>query len=310
MVGEGIISTDGDELGGGVTPDGKTLIFEKSAAPHYLYIMCESHLVNGKWSASGNSADLRRVSRYRSGACAGWRVDFVCVGSSGRRKRFASMVDLACAARCERMERTGACAGSGEQRRKPGICVDRGEWKYLFCEFAENGRLRCISREACEWRVRRGGGLGREFQWTGDRYVRGDDCAGRELFAVGEFWAAGRSGQLGPVGELPGRRNVDQTGQFRAENQWKSTGLQSRISGDGKWLYFTSEKGFLDERREQAYTYQLLTDEFEVCRERLGKPVSGATGAGFGGGAGEIGGNSDEVRRKPGETLVRSMSGA
>ncbi len=50
MVGEGIISTDDDELGGGVTPDGKTLIFEKSAAPHYLYIMCESHLVDGKWA--------------------------------------------------------------------------------------------------------------------------------------------------------------------------------------------------------------------------------------------------------------------
>ena len=49
MIGEGIISTDGDELGGGVTADGKTLIFEKSASPHYLYIMCESHFVNGKW---------------------------------------------------------------------------------------------------------------------------------------------------------------------------------------------------------------------------------------------------------------------
>ena len=50
MIGEGVISTDEDELGGGVSPDGKTLIFEKSAAPHYLYIMCESHLVNGAWS--------------------------------------------------------------------------------------------------------------------------------------------------------------------------------------------------------------------------------------------------------------------
>ena len=50
MIGEGIISTDEDELGGGVSPDGQTLIFEKSAAPHYLYIMCESHLVNGAWS--------------------------------------------------------------------------------------------------------------------------------------------------------------------------------------------------------------------------------------------------------------------
>jgi WD40-like Beta Propeller Repeat len=50
IIGEGVISTGDDELGGGVTSDGNTLIFEKSAAPHYLYIMCESHLVGGKWN--------------------------------------------------------------------------------------------------------------------------------------------------------------------------------------------------------------------------------------------------------------------
>jgi hypothetical protein len=54
IIGEGIISTDGDELSGGVTPGGKTLIFEKSAAPHYLYIMCESHLMDGRWSRPVN----------------------------------------------------------------------------------------------------------------------------------------------------------------------------------------------------------------------------------------------------------------
>ena len=51
MIGTGVISTDEDELGGGITPDGQTLIYEKSAAPHYLYIMCESHLIDGKWGA-------------------------------------------------------------------------------------------------------------------------------------------------------------------------------------------------------------------------------------------------------------------
>src|SRR5215472_8510981 len=50
MIGEGIISTPDDELGGTITADGKTLYFEKSAAPHYLYVLYESHLVAGKWS--------------------------------------------------------------------------------------------------------------------------------------------------------------------------------------------------------------------------------------------------------------------
>ena len=50
MIGEGMISTPDDELGGTITADGKTLYFEKSAAPHYLYILYEAHLVSGKWS--------------------------------------------------------------------------------------------------------------------------------------------------------------------------------------------------------------------------------------------------------------------
>src|SRR5215813_10112874 len=51
MIGEGVISTPDDELGGTITADGRTLYFEKSAAPHYLYILYESHLNGGKWSA-------------------------------------------------------------------------------------------------------------------------------------------------------------------------------------------------------------------------------------------------------------------
>src|SRR5215472_699603 len=50
MIGEGVISTPDDELGGTITADGQTLYFEKSAAPHYLYILYESHIVVGRWS--------------------------------------------------------------------------------------------------------------------------------------------------------------------------------------------------------------------------------------------------------------------
>src|ERR1700760_505018 len=50
IVGAGVISTEDDEFGGGITPDGKTLIFCRSAAPHYLYVMAGSKLVDGKWS--------------------------------------------------------------------------------------------------------------------------------------------------------------------------------------------------------------------------------------------------------------------
>lgn len=52
MIGEGVISTLDDEFGGALSPDGKTIYFAKSVPPSYLYVLCVSHLdANGKWSA-------------------------------------------------------------------------------------------------------------------------------------------------------------------------------------------------------------------------------------------------------------------
>jgi len=51
ILGEGIISTSQDEFGGSLTPDGKTIYFDRSVPPHYLYTMWESHLVGDKWQA-------------------------------------------------------------------------------------------------------------------------------------------------------------------------------------------------------------------------------------------------------------------
>jgi ketosteroid isomerase-like protein len=49
IVGEGIISTPQDEFGGSFSPDGKTIYFDRSVPPHYLYTMWESHLIGNTW---------------------------------------------------------------------------------------------------------------------------------------------------------------------------------------------------------------------------------------------------------------------
>ncbi|HEY4228915.1 MAG TPA: hypothetical protein VGO79_02020, partial [Thermoanaerobaculia bacterium] len=49
LIGEGVISTPDDELGATTSPDGRTLYFERSVPPHYLYVLYESHLVDGQW---------------------------------------------------------------------------------------------------------------------------------------------------------------------------------------------------------------------------------------------------------------------
>jgi Tol biopolymer transport system component len=46
----GVVSTPDDEFGGAFTPDGKTVVFDKSVVRHYLYVICESHFENGAWS--------------------------------------------------------------------------------------------------------------------------------------------------------------------------------------------------------------------------------------------------------------------
>jgi len=51
IVGDGIISTPQDEFGGSLSPDGKTIYFDRSIPPHYLYTMWESHLVGSQWSS-------------------------------------------------------------------------------------------------------------------------------------------------------------------------------------------------------------------------------------------------------------------
>ena len=62
MIGEGVLSTPDDELGGMITADGQTIYFEKSAPPHYLYILYQAHLVNGKW---GRPTVLPFSGRYK-----------------------------------------------------------------------------------------------------------------------------------------------------------------------------------------------------------------------------------------------------
>src|SRR5436190_19666997 len=60
VIGEGVISTPHDEFGGSLSPDGKTIYFDRSVPAHYLYTMWESHLVGDKWQAPA----LMSISGY------------------------------------------------------------------------------------------------------------------------------------------------------------------------------------------------------------------------------------------------------
>ena len=86
MIGEGVISTPDDEFGGTPAPDGKTLYFDKTVPGHYLYVLCESKLANGKWSKpevlpfSGEWRDSDGIVPRRGN-------DVFCLGSSREGQR-------------------------------------------------------------------------------------------------------------------------------------------------------------------------------------------------------------------------------
>jgi hypothetical protein len=283
MVGEGIISTPDDELGGGITADGKTLIFEKSAAPHYLYILCESHLVNGKWTAP---EILPFSGQYRD-------TDPV-LSPDGQSILFAS--DRPQNGRDEhrwkiwRVHKT--LRGWSEPEAIPGAVNSEGS--QVFGSIANNGNIYfASSRKTGNYDVFRSRPENGEYKTAEDLgpVINGPTVDTFEaVIAPDESYLL-----LGSFGREGGYGSSDIWVSFNENGVWgepinlgpqintPARDYSPRISGDGKWLYFTSERGVPYEKREQPITYQQLEDGMRSVRNGLGnlyrvplKPVLGA----------------------------------
>lgn len=270
MIGEGIISTDGDELGGGVSADGKTLIFEKSASPHYLYIMCESHFVDGKW---GRPEILPFSGQYRDTdpvlAPDGGSILFASDRPVGGRDLHRWSIWRA---------RRDA-SGWKEPELVPGAVNSEGS--QVFASIAANGNIYfASSRKTGDYDVfrakqvngeyREAEDLGANFNGPGIDTFEATIAPDESYLLLGSF---GRPGGLG---------SSDLWVSFRQGETWskpinlgpkingRARDYSPRISGDREWLYFTSEKGFLDAPREQPYTYQELTGGLKTIGNGLG----------------------------------------
>jgi Tol biopolymer transport system component len=286
MIGEGIISTDGDELGGGVTPDGQTLIFEKSAAPHYLYVMCESRLVDGKWSRP----EILPISgQYRD-------TDPV-LAPDGKSILFAS--DRPVGGKDLHRWSIWRARREGSGWKEPELVrgAVNSEGSQVFASIAANGNVYfASSRKTGDYDVFRtklvdgkyeeAEDLGTNFNGPGIDTFEATIAPDESYLLLGSF---GRPGGLG---------SSDLWISFRDGENWskpvnlgpkingRARDYSPRVSGDGEWLYFTSEKGFLDQNSGQSYTYQLLTDSLRSVTNGMGnlyrvplKPVLAATRA-------------------------------
>ena len=257
MIGEGVISTDEDEFGGGPTPDGKTLIFCRSAAPHYLYVMGESHLVDGKWSTPEM---LPFSGQYRD-------TDPV-IAPDGKSILFASDRPVG-GQDLHRWSiwRTARLSDTkwGEPELVSGAVNSEGS--QVFASMAANGTMYfASSRKTGDYDVFRSKLIDGKYMEVEDL---GPNLNGPGIDTFEALIAPDESYLLmGSFGRVGGYGSSDLWVSFPEGAAWskpvnlgpkingKARDYSPRVTADGKWLYYTSEKGFLDEQREQPFTFE------------------------------------------------------
>ena len=270
MIGKGIISTPDDELGGTITADGKTLYFEKSAAPHYLYILYESHLVEGKWSTP---TVLPFSGMYRD-------TDPV-LSPDEQTLLFAS--DRPVNGKDEHhfyiWAATKTAAGWSEPKLMPGPVNDG--YNQVFASIASNGNLYfASSRKTGNYDIYRSRLIDGKYQPEEDL---GPDFNGPAINSFEAFIAPDESFLLiGSFGRQPTFGSSDLYIAYNQNGTWtkpknlgpvintKARDYSPRISGDGKWLLYTSERDNALQPRTKPYTYREFVEQSRGLYNSLG----------------------------------------
>jgi Tol biopolymer transport system component len=239
LVGEGTVSTPFDEFGGAITPDGLTMYFDVTVPAHYLYVMCESHLVNGRWS---KPSVLPFSGQYRDS-------DPVLT-PDGKTLLFASDRPAGGVDTKRFLIWAADKKGSGwsEPRLVEGTVNSAGS--QVFASMATNGNLYFTSS-------RKSGA----YDIFVSKLVDGKYQEAEELTALNGAGISSLEALIAPdesyiligsFGRPGGAGNSDLFISYNRGGAWtKPAGLavntpareySPRVSPDGRWLYFSSEK--------------------------------------------------------------------
>jgi hypothetical protein len=255
----GIVSTTDDEFGGAFTKDGRTVYFNRSVLRHYLYVICESHFVDGKWTKP-------EVAPF-SGL---YRDSDPVISPDGERLFFVSDRPVNGKPKTDfdiwSVSRKGEGWGEPVHLDAP-VNGDSGEY---FASAAANGTLYFSSDRAGGkggldiYRSRLVDGKYTEPENLGDAVNTPGwelDC----LIAPDESFLI-----IGAIGRPDSLGLYDLYVSYNRDGAWtpaKSLGpkintsardYSPRLSPDGRYLFFTSEKDFATNPLKKPLTYDEL----------------------------------------------------
>jgi Tol biopolymer transport system component len=261
LFGEGVVSTPADEFGGDFTRDGATLFFSRSVPRFYLDTIMQSRFENGRWTSP-------EVAAF-SGV---WRDYDPVLSPDGSRLFFIS--DRPRAGRPADgyniwyMDRRANGEWSAPQ--DPGRPIN-GAGEAHFASATRDGTLYFTSN--------RPGGLGYvdvyRSRWVDGRYlepenlgpgVNGPGWVNLEAYV----FPAGDELIVAAFGHHDGVGDCDLFVSFLRDGVWSplqnlgpkinsaARDYSPRLTPDGQYLFFASERGLPDARRTRPYTMDEL----------------------------------------------------
>lgn len=254
IIGEGIISTPEDEFGGALSPDGKTLYYDITVPAHYLYVMCSSQLVDGHWQ---KPQVLPFSGQYRdSDPVLTPDGNTLLFASDRPRNGVESRSFYIWAAK-------KTAAGWDPPQPLDGP-VNR-EGSQVFASLASNGNLYFTSdRQNGRVDIYRS-------RLVNGKYLQEENLGpainGENIWSLEALIAPDESYLLiGSFGRKPGFGNSDIFISYNHAGVWSTPvnlgpvintparEYSPRVTPDGKWLIFTSERGMQTEQRDQPFT--------------------------------------------------------